>query len=307
MENSTPMNIQQKISSSVCTLVSFLVLLTSAIIATPAKAQSTQTFYYWVVGSFRNLSSPHESFVIAVDAATANQIEAIRNKGGYSRPGFGGRIAAGSVDYNRDYYTPNHRVWNWHVTSIEGIFDFNETVFVQCVCPDLISNPSDIAANPDEWIRQNGDLYVPEYYEIVAQIDPNRKDALINVSNRGVTGGGERVLIGGFVLTGGQPRNVVVRALGPTLGQYGVKQVAGNPKLQVYQGSRRIASNADWKTDPRANELAQNYPSLAPTNDKEAALLLTLLPGAYTLWGINEDGTEGIVLLEAYDVDSGNQ
>jgi len=53
--------------------------------------------------------------------------------------------------------------------------------------------------------------------------------------------------------------------------------------------------------------LSAEYPSLVPENDKEAAPLLTLLPGAYTLHGINEDGTEGIMLHEAYDVDAGNQ
>ena len=72
----------------------------------------------------------------------------------------------------------------------------------------------------------------------------------------------------------------------------------------IYKGSTKLATNADWKTDFRSGFLAQNYPSLAPTNDKEAALLLTLFPGTYTVQGINEDGTEGIMLIEAYDVDS---
>jgi len=83
----------------------------------------------------------------------------------------------------------------------------------------------------------------------------------------------------------------------------GIQQVAANPKIVIYKGSTRVATNTDWKTDIRSNSLAQNYPSLAPTNDKEAALLLTLFPGNYTVQGINEDGTEGILLLEAYDVD----
>jgi hypothetical protein len=111
-------------------------------------------------------------------------------------------------------------------------------------------------------------------------------------------------LITGFIITGGEPRNVVVRALGPSLSASGVHQVAANPKIAIYRGSTRIATNADWKSDPQHDSLAQNYPSLAPTNDKEAALLLTFSPGSYTVQGINEDGTEGIILLEAYDVDS---
>ena len=265
-----------------------------------AVAQSAEKFYYWITpGSSR---AGGESFVIEVDSAQAGEIEAIRANRGL--PGFSGQIASGSVDYNRDYFTPDHRLWNWYVTSVNEIFDFNDTLFEQCQCPYLIAKPSDIAANPDEWIRQNGNRYTPKYYHITEQIDPNKRDAMANVSNRGLTGAGEKTLITGFIVTGSQPRNVVVRALGPSLSSYGVQQVAANPKIDVYKGSSKIATNADWKTDTRANSLAQNYPALTPTNDKEAALLLTLLPGNYTLQGINEDGTEGVMLLEAYDVDS---
>jgi hypothetical protein len=264
------------------------------------NAQSADKFYYWITpGSLR---AGGESFVIEVDRARAAEIEAIRANRGL--PGFSGQIASGSVDYNRDYFTPDHHLWNWHVVLVDDIFDFNNTVFPACQCPYLIANPSDIAANPDEWIRQNGNRYTPKYYHITEQIDPNKRDAMANVSNRGLTGSGEKTLITGLIVTGGVPRNVVVRAMGPSLITSGIQQVAGNPKIVVYQGSQRTATNADWKADSRASELSQKYPSLAPTNDKEAAMLLTLLPGAYTLQGINEDGTEGIVLLEAYDVDS---
>ena len=127
---------------------------------------------------------------------------------------------------------------------------------------------------------------------------------MANVSNRGLTGSGERTLITGLIIKGGEPRNIVVRALGPSLSASGIQQAAGDPKVVVRREGEPVASNSDWKQDSRADELAQKYPSLLPSNEKEAALLLTLLPGAYTLQGVNEDGTEGIVLLEAYDVDS---
>lgn len=273
------------------------------IVSLDAKAQSGQTFYYWVApGLTIPPPRPSQSFVIAVDGTTSAQIEAIFNSGG--RPGFGGQIAAGTVSYNKDYYSPDHHVWNWYVTLVDHVFDFRNTGFGACECADLIANPSDIAADPDAWIRQNGNRYTPEYYEIHHQIDPSKKDAMVNVSNRGLTGAGEKTLITGLIITGGEPRNVVLRALGPSLSASGIQQVAGNPRLVVYQGSTVVAGNRDWKKDLRASELSDKYPSLAPTNDKEAAMLLTLLPGAYTLQGISEDGTEGIMLLEAYDVDS---
>jgi|GEM_PF-4835949 len=279
----------------------FFLLLSGIIVSPEISAQTTNTFYYWVAPG-NNISLPEQSFVIAVDAAISAKIETIlSNKG---RPGFYGHIAAGTVSYNRDYIAPDHHNWNWYVASIDSIFDFNQTSIAITDIANVWSNPSDIAANPDAWIKQNGDVYEPIYYQIHPQIDPSRKDAMVNVSNRGLTGAGEKTLIAGFIVTGGEPRNIVVRALGPSLSASGIQQVAGNPAIGVFQGSNGVAGNRDWKNDLRADELRQKYPSLAPTDDKEAAILLTLLPGAYTLHGINEDGTEGIVLLEAYDVDS---
>jgi hypothetical protein len=276
-------------------------------VAERAVAQTQEQFYFWVVPAtfYGEDNGKKESFVIKVNAALAAQIESLHSR--HHPAGFSGHIAAGVVDYNKDYYSPNQRVWKWYVTSVDEVFDFTNTGFPACQCPNLIANPSDIDADPEKWIRENGNQYTPKFYEIGPQIDPSKLDAMANVSNRGLTGAGEKTLITGLIVTGGVPRNIVVRALGPSLGASGIQQMAGNPKIVVYQGSQKVATNADWKTDSRASELSQKYPSLAPTNDKEAALLLTLLPGAYTLQGINEDGIEAIMLLEAYDVDSALQ
>lgn len=280
----------------VCTLSSV-----SLTVPTSTTAQTTETFYYWVASRGTTPTGARQSFVVAMDATKAAQIEAIFADGGL--PGLGGTIVAGTVDYNKDYFSPDRRVWNWHYTDDFGVFDFRNTLFPACMCPSLIANPSDIAVNPEEWIKENRG-YTPIGYDIVGRIDPSQRTSVANVSNRGLAGAGERTLITGLILKGGEPRNVVVRALGPSLSASGIQQVAGNPRLVVHREGDPVASNSDWKQDSRSDELIQKYPSLAPTNDKEAALLLTLLPGAYTLHGLNEDGSEGIVLLEAYDVDS---
>jgi hypothetical protein len=276
-------------------------LVSAFLIVSPdARAQAQDKFYFWVA---QGGNSGADSFVIEVDASKKAQIENFWAQG--KLPNFKGHIAVGAVDYNRNYNAPGHPVWNWHVVSVDEIaqLSHNDTLY----WPPRDGTPSDIAVNPQAWIQQYGDIIGLEAYFIRRQIDPAQADVMANVSNRGVTGTGERRLITGLIVTGGTPRNVVVRALGPSLGSAGVQQAAGNPKIEVYQNSTRIATNADWKSGERANSLAQNYPSLAPTNDKEAALLLTLLPGAYTLQGINEDGTEAVMLLEAYDVDSAIQ
>lgn len=67
--------------------------------------------------------------------------------------------------------------------------------------------------------------YTPTHYQIGAQIDPSKPDAVANVSNRAFTGTVEKVAITGFIITGGQPRNVIVRVLGPSLAAQGVQQV----------------------------------------------------------------------------------
>lgn len=279
-------------------------ILSCVLLFPPAavKAQAIDKFYYWVGPGQLRYPPPDQSFVIEVDAIQAAEIEAIFATGG--SPGFSGTIAAGSVDYNRDYYAPGQPVWNWHVAVVNGIFDFRKTLFPACMCPYLIAKPSEIAANPEEWIRKGGSGYTPTAYSIQRRIDPGNRDAIANISNRGITGAGERTLITGFIVTGGTPRNIVIRALGPSLRSAGVQQPVANPKLEVYHGSTRIAANADWKSDRRAASLAENFPSLAPSDDKEAALWLTLLPGNYTIQATNEDGTEGIVLIEAYDADN---
>lgn len=277
--------------------VLLLILMGLAAALAPSAAEAQDKFYFWVA---QGTNSGADSFVIEVNASKKAEIESFWAQG--KLPNFKGHIAVGAVDYNRNYNAPGHPVWNWHVISVDEIaqLSHNDTLY----WPPRDGTPSDIAANPQAWIQQYGDIIGLEAYFIRRQIDPAQPDAMANVSNRGVTGAGERRLITGLIITGGTPRNVVVRALGPSLSSADVQNAAANPKIEVYQGSTRIATNADWKSGTRANSLAQNYPALAPTNDKEAALLLTLLPGAYTLQGINEDGTEAIILLEAYDVDS---
>ncbi|MEO5721251.1 MAG: hypothetical protein ABIR71_07260 [Chthoniobacterales bacterium] len=285
-------------------------LLFAALIASPpgARAQAEDRFYYWVTPfPAATVGANPESFVIEVSASRKAEIEAIRSSGGTA--GFSGRVASGPSSYNQNYYAAGQPIWNWHIASIDAVGDLNGLSLPPCppACqPRYYANPSDIAADPARWIQENGDEYTPARYAIQREVDPARKDAVANVSNRGITGAGEKTLITGLIIAGGEPRNVVLRALGPSLSAAGVQQVAANPKLEVYRGSTRVASNADWRSDARSSALARDYPALAPTNDLEAAVLLTLSPGAYTLQGINEAGTEGVVLLEAYDVDAGN-
>lgn len=283
-----------------CLHLVFAILSSAVLWCGRAQAATPTTFYFWLTPFPYVQHTPQESFVIAVDAASAAQIHHILNNG--HQPGFAGHIASGSVDYNKNYYAPGHPVWDWRVASIAEIFDFSDAFFPACECPYLIANPSDIAANPDAWITRNGYGYTPIHYYIAGEIDPSQSSNVANVSSRGFTGQGERTPITGFIINGGEPHNVIVRGIGPSLAPSGVEQPATNPRIDVYQGSTHLFQNTDWRRDSSASVIINSYPSLAPSNDKEAALYLTLLPGAYTVLTSNEDAGDGVVLTEVYDV-----
>lgn len=276
------------------------------------EINESERFYYWATPypSDRQ-AARYESFVIELDFGQKVQFDEVFAKGPVF---FEGQIAAGPVPYNKNYHAPGQPIWNWHFTSVDKFYP-GENAPYTCLSTSgssshCDSHPSDIAADPEQWIARNGTRYFPTNYVILGRaIEPGKKDAVANVSNRGMTGAGEKTVITGFMITGGEPRTVVLRAAGPSMSAAGVQQAAADPKLTVYHGSnqRPLAENDDWKSDPRADALQRDYPSLAPTNEKEAALMLTLTPGRYTVHGTNVDGAEGVLLLEAYDVDSATE
>jgi hypothetical protein len=130
---------------------------------------------------------------------------------------------------------------------------------------------------------------------------------LINVSARAQVGVGEEILIPGFVLGGDGPRRLLVRAVGPGLGQFGVTGFLENPQLIVYQGGAPIDGNDDWEanSDVAAIQAATTAVGAEPlaADSLDAALLVQLEPGAYTVHVRGVGGTEGVALVEVYVVD----
>jgi uncharacterized delta-60 repeat protein len=125
-----------------------------------------------------------------------------------------------------------------------------------------------------------------------------------NISTRVRVETGNNVLIGGFIVTGTQLKRVIVRAIGPSLNSAGVLGALANPILELRDSSGLlIASNDNWMDAVNRQEIIDS--SLAPTNNLESAILMTLPASnsAYTaiVRGVN-DGT-GVGLVEAYDLD----
>ncbi|MEO6971671.1 MAG: hypothetical protein ABI217_12355 [Chthoniobacterales bacterium] len=112
-------------------------------------------------------------------------------------------------------------------------------------------------------------------------------------------GTGDNVLIGGFIITGTEAKEVVVRAIGPSLPLTGV---LGDPVLELHDSTgATIATNDNWQDS--ANKQAIIDAGFAPTNEKESAILMTLEPGSYTAIVQRVGGTTGIALVEVYDLD----
>jgi hypothetical protein len=122
-----------------------------------------------------------------------------------------------------------------------------------------------------------------------------------SVSTRALVGPGDNAGIGGFIIMGSEPKPVLLRAIGPSLTQFGVPNALGDPVLELHgpDGFVTILNN-NWRDTQEAEIQATGIP---PTNDLESAIAVTLAPGAYTavLRGIGN--TSGVALVEVYDLD----
>ena len=141
-----------------------------------------------------------------------------------------------------------------------------------------------------------------EVYNLgAASLDESSEAHLANISTRGNVQTGDNVMIGGFINRGSAPIQVLVRAIGPALAQAGVTGVLANPVLELHKPDGTVVTNDDWTTDPtqKADIMATG---LAPTNELESAILITLPvgEGLYTAIVSGVNGTSGVGLVEAY-------
>lgn len=121
---------------------------------------------------------------------------------------------------------------------------------------------------------------------------------LANISTRLAVGTGSNVLIGGFILTGTQPKKVLLRGLGPSLP---VIAHLGDTALELHDsGGALVYYNDNWRDSQEADLKATTIP---PRNDYESGIVQVLTPGAYTAVLSGKGATTGIGLVEVYDLD----
>ncbi|MDQ3198059.1 MAG: delta-60 repeat domain-containing protein [Verrucomicrobiota bacterium] len=149
-------------------------------------------------------------------------------------------------------------------------------------------------------LGQNGGtgLALVETYDL----DQGAASQLANISTRGFVDTGNNVMIGGFILGGGDEsaRTVVVRGIGPSLADVGVTNPLQDPMLELYNGDGDlIVSNDDWKDSQQS---AIEDAGLAPGDERESAIEATLAAGSYTAILRGKNNTTGVGLVEAYNL-----
>jgi hypothetical protein len=128
---------------------------------------------------------------------------------------------------------------------------------------------------------------------------------LVNVSARTQVGTGDNILIAGFVIGGSTPVRVLIRAVGPTLGVFGVGGALADPKLEVYNSTAaKIGENDNWAGTAELKAAFSSVAAfaLSPDSSRDAALIATLQPGSYTVQVSGVGGTTGVALVEVYEV-----
>jgi hypothetical protein len=129
------------------------------------------------------------------------------------------------------------------------------------------------------------------------------KGQLLNIATRMEVLGNDKVLIGGFIVSGTDAKKIIIRGIGPSL------QLSGplaDPTLELHQGNTLLTTNDNWKIDDQtgqSQEAEVEATTLQPGNDLESAIVAILNPGTYSVVMAGKNGGTGIGLVEIYDLD----
>ena len=135
----------------------------------------------------------------------------------------------------------------------------------------------------------------------VYDLDSGPGSTLLNISTRGQVGSDPNALFAGLTLGGTDSKQVLVRAIGPSLTAFGVPNALTDPTLDFFnsQGTK-VDSNDDWMNSPQKTQIQNS--GLAPTNAKESAIVQTLPTGAYTAIVHGTNGGTGVGSVEVYQL-----
>ena len=149
-------------------------------------------------------------------------------------------------------------------------------------------------------VRDAADIEGIAILEVIG-IDEEPDIRLFNVSSRARVGVGAEAAIGGFVIRGVNPKQVLLRARGPSIGGVPPGSTLADPTLELYSGATSLAFNDDWQDSADAAAIAAT--GRAPAAPSESAILATLGPGPYTAILRGAEGGSGVGIVEVIAVD----
>lgn len=179
----------------------------------------------------------------------------------------------------------------------------NDAVVLATLAPGLYT----VMAHPPANNPTASGVVLIEVYD-VTQGGPAGPKAS-NVSTRGQVGTGNNVMIAGFVVDGAVSRRMLIRGAGPTLANLGVPGVIADPQLTLInqETGQTVRTNDNWASGDDAAIIAQAATAAGAfsfaNGSRDAAMLLMLPPGAYTVQLSGVGNTTGVGIVEVYDVD----
>jgi hypothetical protein len=152
-----------------------------------------------------------------------------------------------------------------------------------------------------------GDFSQPMYpvAEITISLVNAPTSRLLNLSARGTAGQGEDAQIVGFVVSPGSDKQVLIRAVGPSLANFGINNAVADPMLTVYDADgNMMGSNDNWVAADVADATGSAGAFALGDGSADSALLMTLPAGAYTARATTANGSSGVVLVEIYEIEN---
>lgn len=138
---------------------------------------------------------------------------------------------------------------------------------------------------------------------LIEIINPDLSTKQINISTRGQVQSGDEVMIAGFIIEGGNSKEVVVRGLGPSLTQMGVIGALQDPTLDLHdRNGNLLAFDDDFGANTSTDQQTLSGNALTPTDSREAAIVADLVPGHYT--AVLPGKTNGVGEVEVYDLET---
>ena len=141
--------------------------------------------------------------------------------------------------------------------------------------------------------------------EVFDATDDGLETRLVNIATRVWASTGQKVAIGGFVISGEDPKRVLIRALGPELLKRDIEAPLPDPYMSLYRGSEVVAFNDDWSSENRY-EMLDAFDNAGATilddDSSDAAMVRALLPGLYTVVINDFNSDSGIALVEVYEL-----